>query len=121
MTEDLKDIIMTEFSNLYSECLAGFSIGNGWLQEVYNLSKEISENFPDIKILQVKEKFGDLRIYYAPYSDTADQMIQNTETACSKICEQCGSKIEVHKSGKFWTKTLCKFHREEQKRHDDKY
>jgi len=69
------------------------------------------------KMFQVKEKFGELRIYIdqgdmsdAAYS-TARSLIVGCEVASRYICEVCG-KPGTLRTGD-WMKTLCDEHHEE--------
>ena len=66
-----------------------------------------SENILDIKIVQIKEKYGSLRIYLDGYSDpSVDGMVTFAEKFSEKICEYCGDKA-VGKS-KGWIRNLCR-------------
>lgn len=61
-------------------------------------------------ILQVKEKFGGLRIYYhanGNNSDDMDAIVKNAEFLCSEMCEFCGEPAKpITING--WVKTCCR-------------
>lgn len=91
----------------------GFECGPGWsniLDDVFaKISTAQKENFLDFKIVQVKEKFGGLRIYYRCSDgriDIVDQIISEAVKLASKTCEQCGSESEL-KSYEGWFTTKC--------------
>ena len=99
--------IKEEFTDMYSQNF-DFSIGVGWLPLVYNLSKAINEIEPEVRVLQVKEKFGGLRFYIDGYKDDkVYQLIKKAESESYITCEDCGSKENVSLGGKWWVKTLC--------------
>lgn len=62
------------------------------------------------KLVQVKEKFGLLRIYADPFNTSLENFITELEHLSSSICERCGTveNVDTRPSrGKFWIKTLC--------------
>jgi len=60
------------------------------------------------EILQVKEKFGGLRIYLSRYTDEADQIIKKAEEEALHTCEVCGTQQDVAmRSPRGWMSTQC--------------
>jgi hypothetical protein len=100
----------------------GFDVGNGWRKLIENLLKELGEfskqNHFSIKILQVKEKLGGLRVYIRLFSEskrdlksTFDEVyniIYTTEDKSYEICEVCGKPGGTSKGG--WKISLCPKH-----------
>lgn len=89
------------------------------------------ENFPDadIRILQIKEKFGTLRVYWEAkgmskrFKDEIFGAVSMAETLSSVLCEKCGSRegveTRVPKGRKFGrVLTLCQGHHAERERVD---
>lgn len=81
-----------------------------------------------ITILQIKEKFGGLRLYYTINTDLCDEDTASTirklaetivslaERRCWETCGACGARghgAEVKTQGKGWLKTRCKVCRDE--------
>lgn len=81
-----------------------------------------------ITILQIKEKFGGLRLYYTINTDLCDEDTASTirklaetivslaERRCWETCGACtasGYRDEVKTQGKGWLKTRCKVCRDE--------
>lgn len=63
----------------------------------------------DGNLLQVKEKFGGLRIYIGSGTDIMFDMLDTAEQESFTICEVCGEpgKLRMDRS---WYKTLCDEH-----------
>ncbi len=60
----------------------------------------------DFRIVQVKEKFGGLRVYCNYYTDGVDVVIEEMEKECNHTCEKCGSpEGELRMEG--WWAVLC--------------
>lgn len=81
------------------------SVGRGWAL----LVKEAFLNkMPNVMIVQVKEKFGGLRIYSDRCSDKYHQLLHDIEMRSLQTCEVCGNPGEPRMGG--WIKTLCEPH-----------
>jgi hypothetical protein len=92
----------------YSLEFALESVGPGWA----NLVKEVfssKERFGNpVKIIQVKEKFGGLRIYTDYVHNELDEVIREVEDKSYRTCETCGSPGAPRKAG--WIYTACNEH-----------
>jgi hypothetical protein len=84
-------------------------VGDGWAQLV-NKAYDYLINYPTVKIVQVKEKFGGLRIYTDWYVPELDQYICSLETESLYTCELCGNTGCLRGGG--WYRTLCDVHAE---------
>jgi hypothetical protein len=85
----------------------------GWDGILEGLNKKLSILDPDYKILQVKEKFGELRFYYE--SDASEkavkeamdryviQAIEESRVTC-EFCGKPGTLTDMNG----WYKTICK-------------
>lgn len=89
----------------------GFECGDGWftlIDELCSVIDWILECHEEIKgfiVLQVKEKFGTLRVYVSTEPDAIHGAIMLAEAMSSKICEQCGNPGKT--AGKGWIRTEC--------------
>ena len=96
----------------------GIECGVGWYKLIDNTLMKIKKLYPKIEIVQIKEKFGMLRVYTGgiPYkvSRRIQTIIQKAEQTSGIICEQCGKPGKVCKING-WYSTLCERH-EKQKR-----
>jgi hypothetical protein len=86
-------------------------IGPGWHTLAVQTITEIEKNGG--WIVQVKEKFGGLRIYcQGGDMDAIDTIVRQAEDTASHICEECGEpgRMESHNG---WYKTYCEKHHKE--------
>lgn len=60
-----------------------------------------------IRILQAKEKFGELRVYVNYYTPTLSKLIEKAQREASRTCELCGSKTNVGVKSGGWITTMC--------------
>ena len=85
--------------------------GPGWdkiLDELFFvIKKNIDTKVIDIsfKIIQVKEKWGTLRVYTNWGDDHIWQLISQYEELTHRVCELCGEPGELRIKG--WMSTLC--------------
>jgi hypothetical protein len=90
-----------------------YSCGNGWkplIDEVLTEIIKYNETAEDkISLLDIKEKFGGLRIYIIPSIEYIEELIEKAENESYKICEVCGTKENVTTNRTGWHKTLCDF------------
>jgi hypothetical protein len=98
----------------------GIECEDGWFNLIDKTLTKIKvccdrnwEQHPPI-ILQIKEKFGRLRIYFEPLktkivNDELWNIINAAEEESSKICEFCGEPAEIKKIKGFgeWLKCIC--------------
>ena len=85
-------------------------VGKGWeslVRRVYNA--KVGLGVP-VGIIQVKEKWGVLRIYTEYYVREIEDVITEVGRKSLEICEQCGSPAGLVKKGT-WYQTRCEEHR----------
>lgn len=86
-------------------------IGAGW-KPLADLGVQAC-NLYGLKILQIKEKFGALRIYTSgnfedPTYKSLTHILDELEWLSTRTCENCGNpgeKVKVNNG--YWIKTLC--------------
>lgn len=87
----------------------GFEISEGWFNILKDLVIKLSQIDTEKKIrfVQVKEKFGQLRIYTGGYTtETIDDLIWKAEKLSSETCENCGKPSKnTNRNG--WMSTVC--------------
>lgn len=83
----------------------GVECGTGWAKLYEPLLLICNEE--NVRVLQVKEKFGGLR-FYAKVGDNEllQEMIDTAEIMSYKTCEECGEP-GVKRNKTYWLKTLC--------------
>ena len=89
-----------------------FSMGDGWYPIIERLLHELGDIMTsqqldpqDYGIVQVKEKFGLLRVYMDNSNDEMSLAIGRAVDASCKICEQCGKEGKLYVEG--WARTSC--------------
>jgi hypothetical protein len=88
-------------------CLAfGFECNAGWHELLDDCFSQLLALNEDIKIAQVKEKFGALRIYIDGGSDEAFAIIDRIEKQSLLVCEICGKPGSL-RSEHHWLSTRC--------------
>lgn len=86
---------------------------DGWYTHIYNMLGQIEDYYKQnavdinsIKILEIKEKFGELRVYADCSIEGAYSIIKEYELAAAGICEICGQPGKLDRE-KGWAKTIC--------------
>ena len=78
MNKENTQKLLTDFPKLYEQyywspqetsMYRGFDCGDGWFDLIYQLSKKLSAIYPNVRAVQVKEKFGGLRFYVVTVAD----------------------------------------------------
>lgn len=132
--ENFEEHLMKKYPHLFYsneegelECPCGAWVPDGWqtiidelcgsitryIKNTYRFNSERIKVYPpDVKIDQIKEKFGGLRFYYSGGDDQVQGMVTFAEYLCSKTCEVTGEKGELCIRGA-WYKTLSPNLREE--------
>lgn len=99
----------------------GFECSDGWYQLIWDLSEAIEKeleksdittrakdklsDYPSFEVIQVKEKFGELRFYAHGGNDKIQNLIDEAERKSAEICEACGKPGKTRGGG--WITTLC--------------
>ena len=90
----------------------GFEVGDGWmdlLEELFDKMQKIIDNDSQcnaIEVVQVKEKFGELRVYTNYDTDEIFNLIEEYTRKSKHICEWCGKKGKLRNDNGWYT-TLC--------------
>jgi hypothetical protein len=101
---------MKSLVNYLSEEQAVQCVGKGWeslVRKVYNA--KIGLGVP-VGIIQVKEKWGGLRIYTDYYVREIEEVITEVGRQSLEVCEQCGAPAGLVAKGT-WYQTRCEEHR----------
>lgn len=90
--------------------------GNGWNTLIDMLCRHIQyycdyrKDVEQVKVLQIKEKFGELRFYVQNSNDYVDGFISCAELYSKHLCEECGDYVEHSSMNGSWISTLCSKH-----------
>lgn len=124
-----------KFPKMFSKPYGGFAVGQGWWPIIRSLCNQIQhhidwandtrerllkdnpynhpipEEVKQVRVAQIKEKFGGLRFYYDGGDSKIDGMVRMAESWASLSCEVCGN-VGTRRSGG-WIRTLCDEHAKE--------
>jgi hypothetical protein len=100
----------------YTGMTLGFRHDDGWFHILWRLCEDLEPLIAEFEqgtgrqfeILQVKEKFGGLRIYVNDADDNICLFIETAQLASSRTCEVCGQPGTMREGG--WIRTLCDQH-----------
>jgi hypothetical protein len=84
------------------------SVGPGWASLIHMVFDALATIKGQVKIVQVKEKWGGLRIYTDYINEQLDTAIRAAEHDSFTICEECGLPGKLR--GGSWYRTLCDDH-----------
>ena len=121
MKKELEDQLKNKYPNLY-ETSFSFSCSDGWYNIIADTSMLINQSLTflpeelqnQIKMVQVKEKFGTLRIYTNHTTPYISGVIDCAELFSSRVCEFCG-EVGTLRLVKGYYFTGCQKHLEEQR------
>ena len=117
-------IFIERSKTVYESCMGrGLECGNGWMPLIDSLCHQIQEHIdghneyakqrkeatiPQFVALQIKEKFGSLRVYYSGGDEYCKGLVDMAATWSWNTCEICGKggKRHVgHTAG--WVGSIC--------------
>jgi len=84
------------------------SVGKGWAPLVNQVFDKLETIKGSIKIIQIKEKWGGLRIYTDCSNKALDEVIYEVGIESLQMCEECGQPGTLR--GKTWYYTSCDAH-----------
>jgi hypothetical protein len=94
----------------------GFDCEDGWYFLVDVLCRELQwmtdhAEAPQVIALQVKQKFGGLRFYVRGASEDQRAMIRLAHALSLRMCEICGTPVQLDEGPKAGWATRCAEHR----------
>jgi hypothetical protein len=92
----------------YTRELGLSSVGKGWAPLVNRVFDKLESVKGTVNIIQVKEKYGGLRIYTDYSNKKLNEVICEVERESLKMCEECGQSGKLR--GKSWYYTSCDEH-----------
>ena len=106
---DFNDTLYKSYPKFFDDSFWGVECSAGWYNIVFPLCEKLSKlDLPEtFRITQVKEKFGELRIYTSVKHPEVDALIREAEKLSTEICEVCGAKDAGTSSIQGYVRTLC--------------
>ena len=116
LKKEFPDVVIVDDLNHDSPfALFGFESPNGWFQILYHafdqMQQRVNEHQAIVRIRQIKEKYGSLRLYIQTNDDTCKRIADEAEEQSETICEVCGAMGKLDDRG--WSKVRCELHRED--------
>lgn len=88
-------------------------VNNGWWELLYEMCDNIQdivdknpEEYKDLKVVQLKEKYGTLRAYFNWETDEISNLVEVAEEKSAITCEECGKPGKL-RTDRYWILTLC--------------
>ena len=120
MTPELEAKLVEKFPALFvgstypltvSLMAFGCECGDGWYGIIEDACEAIAKHCEEQKIedfafMQIKEKFGSLRMYSNIEDEFISEVIGKAESKSGETCEKCGNAGTQNSSG-YWISTLC--------------
>jgi hypothetical protein len=120
MTPDLEARLVEKFPALFvgstyplTESLMAFGCecGDGWYGIIESACESIaahceSNEIHDFAFMQIKQKFGTLRMYSIGGDEFISGALGAAEEKSCETCEQCGNPGSRNTEG-YWIETLC--------------
>lgn len=104
--------VVTQYDNSSFEC------GAGWENLIQNALAQLVQISPGMRVSQIKEKFGGLRLYAYPEEGISEDdynrfyaVIRTAEDQSYTTCEDCGSREATLGSQRGYYRTTCAAHR----------
>lgn len=86
----------------------------GWQPIVLSLLSRLEDHakqsLPDLRVDQIKQKYGHLRVYVTATDEKVEQIIAEAEKRCAATCEVCGQEGRASTFGS-WITVVCVDHR----------
>ena len=121
MTPELQDKLYNSYPKLFRQkelsieetCMSwGIRCDDGWyavlecLCFLMQYSTDVT-NHEQVEFIQIKEKFGSLRVYTDGHDDFQDALIDFACLMSTSTCEICGSTKDVFQMSSEYVKTVC--------------
>lgn len=107
--------ILTGTKNVSPLTESGIECRPGWRKVVESLCASLEAEIAGLpedlrkhhRAIQIKQKFGVLRVYMSNMAPRMIGMIHTAEEESAKTCEECGRPGSIDKK-KSWRRALCK-------------
>ena len=109
-------IFQDRYASVEKSCMAfGIECGPGWYSVLDVLFEKTThycevEDFPSPKAIQIKEKFGGLRVYLDVTTPYIDGLISMAECIADATCEVCGAPGKLTGFDVGWLEVRCPEH-----------
>jgi hypothetical protein len=106
MDPDLQDKLVADYPALFADLPFGVECGDGWYQLIRQFCESASKRGDPIRLSQIKEKWGGLRVYYYGGDEFVAGACEVVERLSYFVCEGCGKPGVCARTGG-WYRTEC--------------
>lgn len=100
--------------HIWNELVRTSDYGVGWhhllielMIKIEEIHKVYGKDITEFKVEQIKEKYGQLRIYASSSINEVHHMISEYERKADTICDECGAETGSLHTKDGWLQTLC--------------
>jgi hypothetical protein len=120
MTQSLIEKYKAKYPLQFSNYLRGrdIEIPDGWINLVDEMINKFCTEYPAIRFRQIKEKFGELRVYESFSDEILDDEAESISSMLNEYvnrsystCSVCGSTENVDRGPGYWIYYACPEHR----------
>ena len=106
MNQELQQKLFDKYPTLFCEGGLAIYCDDGWFNLIDEMLGKLAEINAPVTLYSVKEKFGQLTIYY---DNKAANIISEYETKSSSVCEVCGdTQTACQRANQYhWYKVTC--------------
>jgi hypothetical protein len=111
MRLELENDLIAKYPTLFanrelqgSPMMFGCEHGDGWAGIITAMCELLSKD-DTVRLTQVKEKYGALRVYYSGGEGYAEGIVDMAEAMSSRVCERCDKPGRTRGGG--WLYTSC--------------
>ena len=102
------DALVEKYPDMFQTHYA--AVGKGWATLITRLCDQIHWRVKNYdlempKVVQIKEKFGELRFYYHGGDDYIRGLVDMAESISNTTCDVCGDK--GHRRNDGWNQVIC--------------
>ncbi|KAJ6504748.1 hypothetical protein C8R47DRAFT_157385 [Mycena vitilis] len=105
MRKELQGRLQADYPILFQEGCS-CDIGDGWEPVLRRLCADLHHN-KAVHFVQIKEKFGGLRVYTDTYPPEVNKRLDEAEDESFLTCEECGKDGRIATTDSGWVFTAC--------------
>jgi hypothetical protein len=99
---------MSQVARRFKYRITRVDVDFGWFPLVAEMHAELAPTGVPFEYAQIKEKFGELRVYMGKRTDEAQAIIEAAQAKAAVTCEKCGDTDSARmRTRNHWLQTLC--------------
>lgn len=102
--------MMTEEGKLRENLCWAIGLPVGWQPLYESLIRKIFAVDPLARVVDAKEKFGEMRVYMAEYNEAVFALVDVANAKSRTICQMCGDRAVLSRTADGFFATVCSNH-----------